>query len=149
MRRLAAIGALFLAIVWAPLALAQSEAYVPALGDIMSWTQLRHIKLWFAGKLQNWDLASYELRQIRSSLEDAANLYHGIPAASVGATADPIEAIGAAIEAKDGARFAKGFNELTAACNSCHEGIGRGFIVIQVPTASPFSDQSFVPNPKR
>ena len=61
----------------------------------------------------------------------------------VGATADPIEALGAAIEAKDG-RFAKGFNELTAACNACHEGIGRGFIVIQVPTASPFSDQSFV-----
>ena len=55
------------AIVWAPLAVAQSEAYVPALGDIMSATQLRHIKLWFAGKLQNWDLASYELRQIRSN----------------------------------------------------------------------------------
>jgi hypothetical protein len=149
MRRLAAIGALGVAIVWAPLALAQNEAYVPALGDIMSWIQLRHIKLSFAGKLQNWDLASYELKQIRASLEQAANLYHGIPVGYVGATLDPIQAIGAAIEAKDGAGFARGFNALTAACNACHQGIGRGFIVIQVPTASPFSDQSFAPNPKR
>lgn len=145
MRRLVLIGALCVAIVWAPLALAQGQAYVPALGDIMSAAQLRHIKLWFAGKLQNWDLASYELGQIKTSLEDAANLYRGIPVSFVTATADPVQAIGAAIEAKDGARFAKGFNELTAACNACHQAIGRGFIVIQVPTASPFSDQSFVP----
>jgi hypothetical protein len=146
MRHVASITAIFIALIWAPLAIAQNQAYVPALGDIMSATQLRHIKLWFAGKLKNWDLASYELRQIRTSLEDAANLYHGIPVAYVGATLDPIRAIGAAIEAKDGARFAKGFNDLTAGCNSCHAGIGRGFIVIQVPTVSPFSDQSFVPH---
>ena len=46
------------------------------------------------------------------------------------------------------AGFVKGFNALTAACNACHQGIGRGFVVIQVPTVSPFSDQSFAP-PKR
>ena len=56
-------------------------------------------------------------------------------------TADPIQAICAAIEAKDGAAFAKGCSDLTVACNSCHQGIGRGFIVIQMPTASPFTDQ--------
>jgi hypothetical protein len=56
--------------------------------------------------------------------------------------------MGAAIEARDGAGFVKGFNALTAACNACHEAIGRGFLVIQAPTASPFSDQSFAP-PKR
>ena len=63
-------------------------------------------------------------------------------------TADPIQAIRDAIEAKDGAAFAKGYSDLTVACNACHQGIGRGFIVIQVPTASPFTDQSFSP-PKR
>ena len=46
----------------------------------------------------------------------------------------------AAIEAKDSAGFVKGFNALTAACNACHQGIGRGFVVIQVPAVSPFSD---------
>lgn len=145
MRRLAFIAAFFIGIGFAPLAMAQNEPYVPALADIMSAAQWRHIKLWFAGKLQNWELARYELRQITARLEEAATLYHGIPVDYVGATVAPIQAISAAIEAKDKARFTKGFNALTTACNACHQGIGRGFIVIQVPTASPFSDQSFAP----
>jgi hypothetical protein len=147
MRRLASIAVLLIAIAAAPLARAEDEAYVPALGDIMSAIQWRHIKLWFAGKLGNWELATYELTQIRASLENAASLYHGIPVTYVIATGDPIQAIGAAIEAKDGTKFAKAYGALTDACNACHQGIGRGFIVIQAPTASPFSDQSFAPKP--
>jgi hypothetical protein len=145
MRRLVSIVALLLSFGIAPLAVAQSEAYVPALAEIMSAAQWRHIKLWFAGKHASWELASYELRQVRASLEDAATYYHGIPVEYVNATVEPILAIAAAIEAKDSMRFIKGYNALTAACNACHEGVGRGFIVIQVPTASPFSDQSFAP----
>jgi hypothetical protein len=146
MRRLVSIAALFLSFGLAPFALAQTDPYVPALPDIMSEAQWRHIKLWFAGKHQNWELASYELLQIRAGLEQAATLYHGIPVDYVGATVPPIRAMGAAIDAKDSAGFAKGFNALTAACNACHQGIGRGFVVIQVPTVSPFSDQSFAPS---
>jgi hypothetical protein len=48
------------------------------LGDIMGAAQWRHIKLWFAGKLLNWDLAAYELSQMKGSLVDAATLYPGI-----------------------------------------------------------------------
>ena len=147
MRRLVSIAALFLSfgLGVASLAVAQSEIYLPALAEIMSTAQWRHIKLWFAGKRANWELASYELRQVRASLENAATHYHGIPIEYVGATVDPILTISAAIEAKDSVRFIKGYEALTAACNACHEGVGRGFIVIQVPTASPFSDQSFAP----
>jgi hypothetical protein len=145
MRRLPSISAFLIGIACASLAIAQNETYVPALGDIMTTAQWRHIKLWFAGKLQNWDLARYELRQIKASLEDAVVFYRGIPIELVDATVDPIRAIDAAIEAKDDARFAEGYHALTSACNACHVGIGRSFIVIQVPTASPFSDQSFSP----
>jgi hypothetical protein len=42
--------------------------------------------------------------------------------------------------------FAKAYGDLTVACNGCHLGIGRGFIVMQVPSASPFTDQSFAPH---
>jgi hypothetical protein len=115
----------------------------------MGTIQLRHIKLCFAGKLRNWELAAYELAQIKSSLEDAATLYSGIPVTDVTIVAEPVQLIGAAIEVKDSMKFAKGFSELTAACNACHQAIGRGFIVIQVPTASPFSDQSFSPRAKK
>jgi hypothetical protein len=113
----------------------------------MGKIQLRHIKLWFAGKLAHWELATYEVDEIRASLESAADLYRGIPVELVTNTADPILAIGKAIEAKDSAMFAKAYGDLTVACNACHKGIGRGFIVMQVPSSSPFTDQSFSPRP--
>ena len=47
-----------------------AKAYVPDLGDFMGATQLRHFKLWFAGRSQNWDLARYEIEQIRKSYEE-------------------------------------------------------------------------------
>jgi hypothetical protein len=65
----------------APHAMAQSnldaatnEQYQPRLGDIMNAVQLRHMKLWFAGKALNWELAAYELRQINAGLGEAATL---------------------------------------------------------------------------
>jgi len=145
MRTAVSMVVLLASLAATPLALAQGETYMPALGDIMSTIQARHIKLWFAGRLKNWDLASYELEQIRQGLENAATLYSGIPAEYVGATVDPIEEIGAAVKAKDDARFTKAYGALNSACNACHQGIARGFIVIQVPGTSPFSDQSFAP----
>ncbi len=109
----------------------------------MAATQLRHFKLWFAGKLRNWDLAAYELTQIKASLEDATTLYQGIPTTNMHIVAKPLQSIGDAIEAKNSTMFAKAFGDLTTACNGCHQANGRGFIVVKVPTASQFSNQSF------
>jgi hypothetical protein len=49
--------------------------YVPSLGDFMGATQLRHFKLSYAGQLKNWQLADYEIEQIRQSFENARALY--------------------------------------------------------------------------
>lgn len=122
-----------------------SDTYVPTLGDIMGATQLRHFKLSYAGSLGNWELASYELGQIENSFINAARLYENIPIEKINMIERPMIALADAIKAKDGARFAGAFAELTATCNSCHEAAHVGFIRIQVPTASPFSNQSFVP----
>jgi cytochrome c553 len=124
------------------------DTYVPTLGDIMGATQLRHFKLWYAGKLRNWELASYELGQIEDSLINAARLYQNIPVEKINMIQQPLITLAGAIKAKDGARFASAFANLTAACNSCHEAAQVGFITIQVPTASPFSNQSFMPKGK-
>ena len=148
MKYLAVVGSFIISLILAPLTVAQQDTYRPPLGDIMGKIRLRHIKLWFAGKLANWELATYELDEIRASLEKAADLYRGIPVELVLNTADPIVAITKAIEAKDSAMFAKAYGDLTVACNACHAGIGRGFIVMQVPSVSPFSDQSFAPIPR-
>ena len=53
-----------------------------------------------------------------------------------------------AIKAKDSAKFANAYTKLTAACNSCHEADGFGFIKIREPRlspleTSPFTDESF------
>jgi hypothetical protein len=110
MLRLVCIAALFSVVIGGPLAVAAQENYVPSLGDIMGNIQFRHIKLWFAGKRGNWELAAFELEGIRTGLEQAATLYQGIPETYVGATEDPYKTINAAIRAKDASQFTKGFN---------------------------------------
>ena len=125
-----------------------TEQYVPRLGDIMNAVQSRHMKLWFAGKALNWELAAYELRQIESGLMEAATLYAGIPATNVTRMTGPAQSAADAIEAKDSRRFAKAFAEFTNGCNACHQSIGRGFILMGVPTESPFADQVFPPQAK-
>ena len=159
MKRRGYIVALMLAGSLAPQAVAQTgqsnlsasptnEQYVPRLGDIMNAAQTRHIKLWFAGKAQNWDLAAYELRLLKAGLFEAAVLYEGIPVSSVTTMTKPVQSISDAIDAKDFKRFTKAVGELTDGCNSCHQTMQRGFIAIQMPTTSPFGDQSFAP-PKK
>lgn len=148
--------ALLLSLASAPMAIMQSgaaesgnEQHVPRLADIMSTTQLRHMKLWFAGASSNWNLAAYELRQLKESLVEAASLYPGIPVTNVTTMAAPVQALVDAIEARDNREFAATFGSLTHGCNVCHQSMGRGYIVMKMPTVSPFSNQVFPPQSKR
>jgi len=144
------IVTLLLVCALTPLAIAQSamvpstnEQYVPRLGDIMNAVQTRHMKLWFAGKAANWDLAGYELCQLKAGLVVAAVLYEGIPVTNVTTMSQTVQSISDAIAAKDSKQFASAFGELTNGCNACHTQMQRGFIAIQTPTVSPFSNQAF------
>ena len=83
----------------------------------MGQIQMRHAKLWFAGKAKNWQLAAYELDEIKEAFEDAAKYqpnFKGQPiAAMIGPiTARPITQLEEAIDAKDTVRFAKAFDSL-------------------------------------
>lgn len=145
-----------LACASVPLAIAQfgsaawaGEQYVPQLGDIMNAAQTRHIKLYFAGKAQNWDLADYELQKLRTNLTEAAVLYEGIPVNNVTMMIGPLKAIEDAIKAKDARQFGASITELTNGCNTCHQSMNRGFIAIRLPTAQPFGDQIFAPQGKK
>lgn len=82
-----------------------SEAYTPDVGDLMSATQLRHFKLSFAGTTGNWELANYELGQVRKNFATAARLYptlNGLPLAQLIQTESepPLTDIAKAIDAK-------------------------------------------------
>ncbi len=125
-----------------------ATGYVPGLGEIMALQQMRHAKLWFAGAARNWELADYELDELREGFDDVARLqpmHAGVPVGEMAAklTAAPLDAIDAAIKKKDAAAFARGFDSLTAACNSCHQAASHGFIRIQRPTAAPYGNQIF------
>ena len=139
-----------------PLAMAQSgldtpsgDQYVARLGDIMNAVQTRHIKLWLAAKAQNWDLARFELRQLKASLSEAAVHYSAIPVSNITTLGTSLQSTGDAIDAKDGKRFVASFGDLTIGCNACHDALARGFIVIRTPTEQPFGNKVFAPPGKR
>jgi len=130
----------------AAVAMAQSDKqYVPLLADIMNAAQVRHQKLYLAGKARNWELAEFEVRQLAGNLRDAAVFYSGIPIDNVVTLAGGVNAVDDAINARDSQRFAKAFGELTAGCNQCHQSMGRAFIVMKQPSDQPFGDQQFSP----
>ncbi len=124
---------------------AANDTNYSSLGDIMGLVQLRHIKLWYAGRNKNWQLVNYELTQIKDTFDKAAMLYMNIPVKYIASVEKPLLALHEAAEAKDVTKFAQGFADLQAACNTCHQAAQVGFIVIRTPTSSPFSDQNFVP----
>ncbi len=126
-----------------------AQAYVPGMGEIMGATQMRHSKLWFAGKAGNWPLANYELGEIREGFDDAV-LYHpvfkeGVPVSKIldKFTAPSLKELEIAIRNKNEKAFRKSFDDLTRACNSCHHAADRGYIVIVRPGESAFSNQDF------
>src|ERR1700744_4225176 len=126
------------------------ESYEPGLGEFMTATQLRHAKLWFAGKSHNWDLAAYEIDEIKEGLEDAARFHSTVDGVAVAemikTIIDPrIERLEKAVGAKNNAQFVAAFDELTDGCNACHTGAGKPFIRIQRPSVPPLSNQNFAP----
>jgi hypothetical protein len=151
MKRLLIITALGLAaasVAWA--ADKKAGPYVPGLGEFMTATQMRHAKLWFAGSSGNWNLAAYELDELKEGLDDAVRFHPKHDNMPVGVMirknlAAPLADLGKAIEGKSAADFNRTFDGLTEACNTCHTGAGHEFIRIQRPTAPPATNQTYTP----
>lgn len=132
---------------------AEAKAMTQDLSDIMVATQIRHLKLSYAGTNENWPLAAFEVGRIRRSFDAAAKFYPifgQVPVADLIAKfSEPaLVAASKAIAEKNSAGFLKAFGQLTEACNACHQTAGVGFIKIKAPTASPFSNQVFAPAAK-
>ena len=129
---------------------AKAALYAPGLGEIMSVQQMRHTKLWFAGSAGNWDLAGYELDELKEGFDDVltyAPTHDGVALTALvkAVTGGPIPELAKAIAAHDSDKFVAGFDALSGGCNSCHQSAKHGFIVIQRPTRQPYTDQDFAP----
>jgi hypothetical protein len=122
---------------------AAGEPYEPNIGDVMAQQQMRHIKLWFAGRAGNWPLADYEIDKLKGGFDDVNKQMGGDTVEK--AVSAPIAALEKAIETKDRDSFRRAFDQLTAGCNSCHRTLDHAFLVIQRPNLLPYSNQSFAP----
>jgi hypothetical protein len=126
------------------------KSYVPGLEQFMNVILIEHNKLWFAGKARNWPLAAYELGEIKevmSDVQDHVPTFKSLPLADMldAVITKEITALEKAIDAKDFKSFAADYDQLTAACNACHQGTENGFIVIKRPTQPAFSNQEYRP----
>jgi len=127
--------------------------FKPAFDDLMTMlVQPRHIKLYAAGQQKNWQLAGFQLNEMRASLRRIGQTIpqyrtYKVDTAVASFFAPAVETMDAAIKAKDSAQFTKAYGELTAACNACHQGMEHAFLVIKVPDAAvtSFPDQDFGP----
>lgn len=121
----------------------KASAYHPELGEQMLGIQIRHARLWFAGEGQNWNLAAFELQELKEAFDAVVeqNPDHAIfqpqrladilPAMIKG----PVTSLRDAIDHNNKAEFEKAFDSLSAACSGCHHVAGNDFLVIQRPTA--------------
>jgi hypothetical protein len=144
-------AAVFAGLIAAGPTLARPKAVeASGLGEIMALQQMRHAKLWFAGSASNWELAAYELDELKEGFDDVLNrfpIHEGVRLAPLVRliTGREVPGLAKAVAARDGAQFAASFDALTTACNGCHQSARHGFIVIQRPTSLPYSNQSFAP----
>ena len=134
----------------APAAKEAPKVYIPGIEQFMNVIQSEHAKLWYAAQAKNWELADYQLGEIKEIMGDVQELYPKFKDLPLGDMLDavitgPIVDGEKAIAAKDAAKFNAAYGALTTACNSCHEATGNGFIVIQRPSQAAFPNQDFRP----
>jgi hypothetical protein len=125
--------------------------FKPAMDDLMTMlVQPRHMKLYYAGQAKNWQLAAFQINELRGALARIGRTipnYRNINVDSAVASifTDKLKAVDAAVKSADLAQFNSAYGEMTTACNDCHKGMEHAFLVIKVPDSGNFPDQEFRP----
>jgi hypothetical protein len=126
--------------------LASSKELAPGLGEYMTTIQLHAGKLWFAAKAANWQLAQYELDELKETMEAAKGLNaekNGIKISNVldSVLQTQLPELDKSIKSKSQTQFQRSYDETLSACNGCHESAGYKFIHIIRPSAPPVTNQ--------
>ena len=128
--------------------LASAKEAVPGLGEYMTTIQLHAGKLWFAAKASNWELANYELDELKETMESAKALNAEKNGVKISGVLDSVlqtqvAQLAEAIKRKSTAEFQKSYDEILSACNGCHTEAGYKFIHIIRPSAPPVTNQKW------
>ncbi len=126
--------------------LATAKDLAPGLGEYMTTIQLHAGKLWFAAKAANWELAEYELDELKETMEAAKGLNaekNGVKISNVldSVLQTQVVELDNSIKGKSQTEFQKSYDETLSACNGCHTEAGYKFIHIIRPTAPPVTNQ--------
>jgi hypothetical protein len=126
--------------------LASIKELAPGLGEYMTTIQLHAGKLWFAAKAANWQLAQYELDELKETMEAAKGLNaekNGVKISNVldSVLQTQVVELDKSIKSKSPAHFQKSYDDALSACNGCHTETGHKFIQIIRPSAPPVTNQ--------
>jgi hypothetical protein len=125
--------------------------FKPAMDDLMTMlVQPRHMKLYYAGQAKNWQLAAFQINELRGALARIGRTIpnyrsNNVDNAVAAIFTDKLKAVDAAVKSADLAQFNSAYDEMTSACNDCHKTMEHAFLVIKVPEAGNFPDQEFRP----
>jgi hypothetical protein len=125
------------------------------LGQQMLELQIRHARLWYAGQRDNWTLATFQLGEMREALDgvveangDHAALQPERLAEVLPATMGPaLKSLQSAVDKRDRSAFNAAYDQLTGACNACHEAASFGFNRFQRPRTPLLDNQQYGTSP--
>lgn len=110
----------------------------PGLGTVMIEYGARYTNLLYAGRGGNWELAAYQLKEMREIQEVGETTRPARAQALRTFEASFLEPLEAAVRAKDRASFERAFTAGIGGCNECHVAEGFAYIRYELPTAPTF-----------
>ena len=112
--------------------------------EFMAGIQVHHARLWFAGEAQNWELADFEVAEIKEALDGIKEYDTYRPESKSITMIEPaMDSMANAIKQKDPLLFRSSYTLLTNTCNNCHRATNHAFNIIKIPDTPPFSNQVF------
>jgi hypothetical protein len=124
----------------------------PGLGTVMIEYARRMGSLWFAGEAGNWDMAHYQILEMRE-IQETGEITRPPRAPALKAFEsgflDPLDQ---AALANDKTQFETTYRSAIQGCNACHGGQtsadfpkGFGFVKVQVPSKSIWDIYAWTP----
>ena len=124
----------------------------PGLGVIMQEIGRRFTAIFYAARAGNWELANYELKELREAQEVAEitrpkrkDALISFEESFLGSDTDPTEGtLQDTINKKNFIAFNKSFKSAVNGCNGCHQSTGFSFIKYRLPAKSELPLQFFL-----
>lgn len=109
----------------------------PGLGVLMMELGQRNWILYYAATNGNWDLASYQLTEMKGTIEVAETTRPKRKDALTAFVQSSLNPLETAIKAKDSAMFAEAWKNEVQGCNGCHATSDFSYIQWTLPPEPP------------